>query len=432
MTDSEATRSQLDKWTVPECPFAIEYRHSLLQELRAAVAYGQRALSRGGMEVGGVLFGTRSDRGISIRAWRPIACEHASGPALVLSERDRAELKKFLAESATLPDFSGVEPLGWFLSHTRSDISLRESDLDLYREFFPAATDVALVLRPGRHNAARAGFFFRNADGTVRSDQSLLEFNIEHEEAGWASVLLDQSPAPAIAVAMPAQSAQPHKPAPAGPSPDPSSSNRDEAPTRAPIPMSAPPVDDDDLKPQLTSRRSWRWIALPIAALAGIGWLYVARNRAADPTVIPIDMTVTDRAGELIVEWDRSRPELRGVRSGSLFVDDGGYTANFHLTPAEAQAGSFTWTRMSGDVQVALHFAGAGKPLAAFARFIGGPPPPRMPVHDTVADSAELDRLHKENEDLRSQVVRAKAQAAQSEAVIHILRERVSAAEAKK
>ena len=288
MTDSAATRSQLDKWSVPDCPFQIEYRHSLLQELRAAVAYGQRALSRGGIEVGGALFGTRSDRGISIRAWRPIACEHASGPALVLSERD----------------------VGWFLSHTRIDISLRDSDLDLYREFFPAATDVALVLRPGRHNAARAGFFFRNADGSIQSDQSLLEFNIEHEEAGWASVLLDQSPAPPIAVAMPAQSAQPGKPAPASPSPDPASSNRDEVPTHAPIPMSAPPVDDDDLRPQLTSRRSWRWIALPVAALAGIGWLYVARNRVADPTVIPIEMTVTDRGGELIVEWDRSRPEL--------------------------------------------------------------------------------------------------------------------------
>jgi len=431
MTDSEATRSQLDKWSVPECPFAIEYRHSLLQELRAAVAYGQRALSRGGMEVGGVLFGTRSARGISIRAWRPIACEHASGPALVLSERDRAELKKFLAESATLPDFSGVVPVGWFLSHTRSDISLRESDLDLYRGFFPAATDVALVLRPGRHNAARAGFFFRNADGSVQSDQSLLEFNIEHEEAGWASVLLDQTPAPAIGLSTPVESAQTGKPAPADPTGR-APTDRDQIPAHASRPTSALPVDDDDMKPQLTSRRSWRWTALPIAALAGIGWLYVTRSRAADPTVIPIDMTVTDRAGELIVAWDRSRPELRGVRSGSLFVDDGGYTADFHLTPAEAQAGSFTWTRMSGDVQVALHFAGAGKPLAAFARFIGRPPPLRMPVHDTVADSAELDRLHKENEDLRAQVVRAKVQAAQSEAVIRILRERVNASEAKK
>jgi hypothetical protein len=430
MSDSAATRSQLDKWSVPECPFVIEYRHSLLQELRAAVAYGQRALSRGGIEVGGALFGTRSDRGIQIRSWRPIACEHASGPALVLSERDRAELKKFLAEAATLPDFSGVEPVGWFLSHTRSDISLRESDLDLYREFFPAATDIALVLRPGRHNAARAGFFFRKSDGSIESDQSLLEFNIEHEEAGWASVLLDQSPAPAIAVSMPAGSAQAGKTPPTDTSSGFASSNRDEAPALRPA-VSSPSLDEE-MTPQLTSRRSWRWVALPIAALAGIGWLYVTRSRAADPTVIPIEMTVTDHAGELIVQWDRSRPELRGVRSGSLFVDDGGYTSNFHLTPADAQAGSFTWTRMSGDVQLALHFAGAGKPLAAFARFIGPPPPLRMPVHDTVADSAELDRLHKENEDLRSQVVRAKAQAAQSEVVIRVLRERVNAAESKK
>ena len=400
---------------MPECPFTIEYRHGLMQELRAAVAYGQQAFTRGGMEVGGVLLGTRSASGLSIRAWRPIACEHANGPALVLSGRDRDELKRFLGEAATLPDLAGVEPVGWFLSHTRSDISLRESDLSLYQEFFPAVSDVALVLRPGRHGAARAGFFFRDPEGAVQSDHSLLEFNIE-EEGGWSSI-----PAPA-------PPEHRHRSAASAPVDTASAwvqSTRGDVP--GPEPMASPPANAE-LEPVLTGKRSWRWIALPVAALAAIGWLYVAGHRAPEPAVTPIEMTVTDRGGQLIVEWDHSRPELQRVSAGEITVADAGSRVSVALSAAEAKTGSFTWARKSGDVQVSLHFDGAGKSLGASARFLGVPPPHQMPEHDT----AGLDRLRKDNVELRGEVDRAKARADRAETVVRVLRDRLDAAETKK
>ncbi len=428
-TDSAAAQARFDTWTAPQCPFSIEYRNGLMQELRAAVAYGQQAFARGGMEVGGVLFGTRAEGGLSIRSWRPIACEHANGPALVLSERDRAELKRFLNEAATLPDLAGVEPVGWFLSHTRSDISLRESDLKLYQEFFPGASDVVLVLRPGRHGAARAGFFFRGPDGAVHSDHSLLEFNIE-EEVGWASLAVDRE--------MSAPSEPPHPAAAPAPVDTASAwvhSTRGDDADRDPA--AAAPANVE-MEPAFTGKRSWRWIALPVAVLVAIGWLYLARNRPPEPAEIPIGMTVTDRGGQLVVEWDRARPELRLVRAGEISVTDAGSRVNIALSAAEAQAGSFTWARESGDVQVSLHLDGAGKPLAAFARFLGLPPPLPMPKPEpkperaAVPDTGELDRLRRENVELRAEIDRQKARAAQTDTVIRVLRERLAAAESKK
>ena len=449
MSDPAATPPAFETWNVPECPFTIEYRASLMQELRAAVAYGQQAFTRGGMEVGGVLLGLHTEAGISIRAWRPIACEHAHGPALVLSERDRGELRKFLDDLPVLRDLSGLGPVGWFLSHTRSDISLRDSDLQLFNEFFSAATDVALVLRPGRHGAARAGFFFRNPDGSVAADQSLLEFNIEGESL-WMS-----RPAERIPVALPELPPRPPATAPATPPSSETASawlqtRRAETPEahgdepgetseadeleeveepdefgetdNAEAPMALP-------EPRLTGRRSWRWIALPIAALIAIGWLYFTRNRVIEPLDLPINMTVTDRDGQLVVEWDHARPELQQVQSGQITVVDGSAKVNLPLTPSEAQRGSFTFVRQSGDVRVSLHLERPGKPLNASARFLGAPPVREKPVSDT--DAAELDRLRTENTELRTEVDRSKARTDQAETVIRVLRERVDAAEAK-
>jgi hypothetical protein len=424
MTETAAAQSRFELWSVPECAFSVEYRHGLMQELRAAVAYGQQAFTRGGMEVGGVLLGTRSDGRLSIRSWRPIACEHASGPALVLSDRDRGELKKFLADASTLPDLAGVEPVGCFLSHTRSDISLRESDRSLYEEFFPAASDVALVLRPGRHGAARAGFFFRGPDGAIQCEQSLLEFNIEGEP-GWVSTPPDRPPTPRAEVnrtAAPVDTASAWLQTNVDDGAD-----EDIEPDEMPVP---PP--GGAMEPALTGRRSWRWIALPVAALIAIGWLYLVRTRAPEPAEIPLQMTVTDRGGQLVVEWDHGRPELQGVRAGAISVTDGGARTNVALTAAEARSGSFTLTRRSGDVQVALHFDAAGKPLTAFARFIGAPPAHPKTERAAPPDTAELDRLRRENVVLRGEVDRAKARADRAETVIRVLRERVDAEESKK
>src|ERR1700675_2825667 len=116
-------------WTVPESPVTIDYSLVVIEEIRHEVAEGFQRLSRGGIEVGGVLYGTREGPTVRILAMRPISCEHARGPSFLLSDNDRMELHDQLVSDQQDPRLEGMISVGWFLSHTRGDIALTDSDL---------------------------------------------------------------------------------------------------------------------------------------------------------------------------------------------------------------------------------------------------------------------------------------------------------------
>ena len=163
-------------WSAPQIPITVEYPLEVMDEIRAIAGDGLQKLARGGLDAGGVLFGVRRDSGIRILTWRPISCEHAFGPALNLSDRDRAELERLLETAAGDADLKGLRPVGWFVSHTRSGVSLSTSDLEIFSRCFPGPWQVALVLQPRPGGQARAGFFARHADGALQSDSSYQEF----------------------------------------------------------------------------------------------------------------------------------------------------------------------------------------------------------------------------------------------------------------
>src|ERR1700730_16861068 len=110
-------------WAVAETPLTIEYSLIVIEEIRHAVAEGFQRLSRGGIEVGGILYGTREGRTVRVLAMRPIACEHARGPAFLLSDKDRMVLNEQLNRDKEDPQLEGLISVGWFLSHTRSEIA---------------------------------------------------------------------------------------------------------------------------------------------------------------------------------------------------------------------------------------------------------------------------------------------------------------------
>ena len=105
-------------WTVAESPVTIEYSLIVIEEIRHAVAEGFQRLSRGGIEVGGILYGMRDGRTVRVLAMRLIACEHARGPAFLLSDKDRMVLNQQLTADAEDPHLDGLISVGWFLSHT--------------------------------------------------------------------------------------------------------------------------------------------------------------------------------------------------------------------------------------------------------------------------------------------------------------------------
>src|ERR1019366_256629 len=167
MTES-GTDSTTLTWSVPECPFTIESSARVLDEIRLAVTDAFFSLPRGGAEIGGILVGRHDGRRVTIQGHRALECEHAFGPSFALSPKDYVRLAGLLF--ALPEDPSGLEAVGWYHSHTRSEIFLSDADQAIHRQYFPEPWQVALVLKPHTFQPTRARFFFREANGSMRGE----------------------------------------------------------------------------------------------------------------------------------------------------------------------------------------------------------------------------------------------------------------------
>jgi proteasome lid subunit RPN8/RPN11 len=164
-------------WNPPQCPFAIEYIPRVLDDIRLAVVDAFFSLPRGGAEIGGILLGRRENGRVVIEDHQALDCEHAFGPGFTLSTRDQNLLGELLKAADRHP--SGLRPVGWYHSHTRSEIFLSEVDQEIHNRFFPQPWQIALVLKPHTFHPTRAGFFFRERDGSIQGKTSYVEFALE-------------------------------------------------------------------------------------------------------------------------------------------------------------------------------------------------------------------------------------------------------------
>ena len=165
-------------WTAGPGNLTIEYSNAVLDEIRIRAAEGYQRMRHGGVEVGGVLLGTRRDGVLRILAVRPIECEYSNGQRWVLSKRDETGLVELLLASGGDPALAGLEPAGYYHSHTREEICLSEADVQIFHRFFPLPWQVALVVRPANLAPARAGFFFREENGTIPTESRYGEFQL--------------------------------------------------------------------------------------------------------------------------------------------------------------------------------------------------------------------------------------------------------------
>lgn len=177
MTETTPDTGALVTWSAPQCPFVIEYSRKALDDIRLAVVDAFFSLPRGGAEIGGLLLGKFEDQRLQILDYTPLECEHAFGPAFTLSDKDQARLAERLAEAQNRP--GDLKPVGWYHSHTRSEIALCDADLEIQNRYFPERWQVALVLRPSTLQPTQAGFFFRELDGSIHSQNSYREFVLE-------------------------------------------------------------------------------------------------------------------------------------------------------------------------------------------------------------------------------------------------------------
>ena len=71
----------------------IRYEYAVIDEIRVEATDKFLSIPRGGLEVGGVLFGTIDGERITILARRALALEYKTGPCFVLSGIDEESLR---------------------------------------------------------------------------------------------------------------------------------------------------------------------------------------------------------------------------------------------------------------------------------------------------------------------------------------------------
>jgi proteasome lid subunit RPN8/RPN11 len=379
--------ARFGSWIVAESPITIEYSLVVIEEIRHEVAEGFQRLSRGGIEVGGVLYGTFEEGTVRVVAMRPIACEHARGPGFVLSDKDRMALNEQLLNDRDDPQLEGLISVGWFLSHTRSEISLNESDLEIYGIFFPAPWQIGMVVRPGRAGSMRAGFFVREADGTINSESSYLEFSFPDRLAGVLERTPERVPRERPERRVPSFYRESAAPAPLE--------------TRAQqLPALFQPSEGPTLVEPPPARRKWPWLAawvavVIIAAVIGLRyWMFTS-------VVEPLSLAITERDGQLQVEWNRMAKPVAQAARGTLEITDGADSKIVRMTPQQLASGHFTYARKSGDIEVRMTVedAGGGKVQEA-SRFLG-----RAPLA-AAGGTQELTDLQRRRDELQAEVAR--------------------------
>ena len=427
-------------WSVPECPFTIESSTRVLDDIRLAVTDAFFSLPRGGAEIGGILLGTFDNGRLVISDHAALDCEHALGPSFVLSPADEARLAQLLSAHAT--GARGLRPVGWYHSHTRSEIFLSDADLEIHQRFFPESWQVALVMKPHTFQPARIGFFFREADGTMHANASYREDVLDplpiRQMPGGAPTaprLNDAAvrgfrPEPVFAaVPDPAPVAQPISPA-APP-----------APLESAIPLSEPAAELSAprfLVESASSSRRWMVVGIGIVAILGVlgaafevrqMWLpqvlaAIRPEPAVPPPPPPLGLSTLDREGQLQISWDRNSPSVQRASDAILEITGSGQLPTaIQLDIAHLQAGSFTYARTEEKVDVLLIVHQKDGPdLREVTSFLGKLPD-RPPAEDAEAQQKQREEMAKQAAKLKADVNSQAAKTKKLEQEVRSMRE---------
>jgi hypothetical protein len=405
-------------WSTPEFQLTIEYPLEVLDEIRAAVCDGLQQLSHGGLEVGGVLFGVRRENTLRILTWRPISCEHAHGPSLRLSARDRVDLARLMEVAKTDPDLAGLQPAGWFLSHPRSDIFLTQSDLETFHGFFPEPWQVTLVLRPSKAGPARAGFFLRDADGGLRSESSYKDFIVEPLQRPAASE--DQTGRRPRDLPMELSAAR----------------NRPQSQIAAdpePIRIVEPPRFLTQKRRSLgLGRGRWLWAMPGSLALIIAGMLLKERFPTAYNQPFSFRAYASGETAE--IQWDPNSASIQAARNATLDIKDGSETQHISLTPEQLRSGKTTYARHSADLELRMTvYPADGARLQEYARVLGAATTPanhssndQPGSPDVTQVRADRDRMEAEAKTLKEELRKERFRADQMQEALRILQNRIA------
>ena len=172
MTTSTTPDADYAFWAIPGTSAKVTYSLGTFHEIDFVVNEGYRRIPHGGIEMGGLLFGRANEEGVRIETFRPIECEHASGPSFNLSDRDIAALEKQISSAASDPELNGFEVVGWFIAHTRGPLKMTEKEKLLFDRFFLGPAKLTVLIKPERFHPTRFGFLIRDKNGQMNTDAS--------------------------------------------------------------------------------------------------------------------------------------------------------------------------------------------------------------------------------------------------------------------
>jgi proteasome lid subunit RPN8/RPN11 len=483
-------KPQILQWSVPEFPYRVTIPTPVMNEARILAVEAFYSVPRGGVEIGGVWFGTREADALHICAHRPIRCQYFTGPSFTLSVNDQLGLSGLLEAAPSDPELYGMTPLGWYHSHTRSDIFLSPADLQLYNEFFPEKWQFAMVLKPANLQPTRGGFFFRDRSGAIKADAPAQEFRLEPpcfgltplDSAGAAApVAAEPSPAharvaapvsPPVAASIAASGPElatarlaKSEPAPQTAAipvperhrmdlmevlaPDPperlsvaAAVAKEEGSAQPPSPAAEPEEKSEPPEPSAveiprflvepktrTRRRTgWVWGLAALILLCGAGGGAVMKwGVLARP--MDLGLETYDINGSFLIRWDRDSKLFRGATRVTLEIQDGGEKTPIELTAPEIERGGYGYMRRTG--QVAVHMVVQGlTPAEEYSNFTSaeslGSQPAPIPQGDP-----KLAQVLAEKEHLKTELINESMQSLDLRREIQSLRRQLAEERAK-
>ena len=251
-------------------------------------------------------------------------------------------------------------PVGWFVSHARGEFALTESDVEIFSKYFKEPWQATLVVCPDRGVAMKAAFFLREPDGTLRPDKSYREFSFPDRLAG----VIDTAP----------RGVRPDVRSAARPSQQPAAPARIERSS-----TQAASTDSTRYHPSpIPQRKMWPWFAgggalLAIAILFGIRFWQAAQPQS-------LGLILTEREGQLQIEWNSTVRPIMRANTGSLNILDGSNVQRIALSRAQLAEGRYMYTRKSADVEVRMEVEGDGDTIRESSSFLGRPPVPTPSV----------------------------------------------------
>ena len=397
--------TRFDSWSAPEVPWKIEYPPEVMDQIRAYACDSLLQLSHGGRDVGGVLFGLQRQGVIRILTWRRITCEYVDGETMRLSHRDRMNLAVEFEAARINPELKEFRPVGWFVSHPGGGVAMTPEDLETFSGFFPESWQLTLVLHPTEGGRADAGFFLREADGSVRSQTSYRNFILEPVHPMPAEARPVQPAAPDVARAPKAQDR-----------------------TAPVLDLSDIPTPVFQTDEPLPARDRWLW-AIPIVLALGLGgWLLYQKQKPVEPPALAFRISASSgRTAEL--EWDANSRAVRNAQRGEIDITDGGKSSQVTLTSDQLRSGKTTYVAQSGDAGFEfVVYPASGDPVRESTRLIvpafNAPPEP-PPAPAPPAADAEHDALEAQVRQLTADLSKERARADRLQNVVRILEQRL-------